>query len=103
MASPECETRCSVTNISHCQELEYEAILPTPTTTTTTQSISLAGRLTEVTRTLQTTLYSPATLTQRQSQAQQEPSHQPGVGQISQIIQNVLLNLIGGGLLGEVV
>merc|ERR1712227_555264 len=34
------------------------------------------------------------------SPAQVSPVSGPGVGQISQIIQNVLLNLIGGGLLG---
>ena len=95
--------------ISHtnsvCQELEYDAILPTPTLTTAVQSLSLGGRVTEVTRTVETTLYSPATITHRQTQDQLGPSvsqhHQPGVGHISQIIQNVLLNLIGGGLLGE--
>ena len=90
---------------SLCQELEFAAILPTPSLSTSVHTVSLGGgRLTEVTRSLQTTVYSPATLTHRHSQAHIQPSgpqQQPGVGNISQIIQNVLLNLIGGGLLGE--
>jgi len=85
-------------------ELEFDAILPTPSLSSSVQTVSLGGRVTELTRTLETTVYSPSTLTLRQTQTQEqrppagEPS--PGVENISQIIQNVLLNLIGGGLLG---
>ena len=56
-----------------------------------------------MTETLETTNYSPSTLTTRQTESQVAPSLPggEGVGQISQIIQNVLLNLIGGGLLAS--
>ena len=66
-------------------------------------SLSLGGRVTEVTRTLETTNYSPSTITTRKTETQVAPSlpEGGGVGQISQIIQNVLLNLIGGGLLAS--
>ena len=56
-----------------------------------------------MTRTLETTNYSPSTITTRKTETSVAPSlaEDGGVGQISQIIQNVLLNLIGGGLLAS--
>ena len=56
-----------------------------------------------MTETLETTNYSPSTITTRKTETQVAPSLPVGggVGQISQIIQNVLLNLIGGGLLAS--
>ena len=58
-----------------------------------------------MTETLETTNYRPSTVTTRQTQQTQLAPSLPGtgagVGQISQIIQNVLLNLIGGGLLAS--
>ena len=56
-----------------------------------------------MTETLETTNYRPSVLTTRTTETQLAPSLPggAGVGQISQIIQNVLLNLIGGGLLAS--
>ena len=63
--------------------------------------------MTSLLETLETTLWraetvretvTPAPVTQ---QPLASPVAGPGVGQISQIIQNVLLSLIGGGLLGK--
>ena len=90
-----------------CQELTYAAILPTPSLTSSLVTVNIGGRLTSLLETLETTHWradqvtetvTPAPVTPEPVQA--SPVAGPGVGQISQIIQNVLLSLIGGGLLG---
>ena len=61
--------------------MEFDAILPSPHLSTTVQTVSLGGRVTELTRTLKTTVYSPSTLTHRETQTQalQPGSQGPGV------------------------
>lgn len=92
------------------QEYEYAAIVPTPSLTTTEHTVSIGGRLTTVVETLETTAYKADFVTHTQTETVQQDLEQispdgvsgPGVGQISKIIQNVLLNILGGGgLLGE--
>ena len=91
------------------QEYEYAAIVPTPTLTTTEHTVSIGGRLTTVVETLETTAYKADLVTHTQTETVQAVDQispdgvsGPGVGQISKIIQNVLLNILGGGgLLGE--
>jgi len=90
-------------------EFEYEAIVPTPSLSTSTHTLQLGGRQTQVLETLEVTAWRADTVTEtrvqtREAQASIDPSQveEGGVpGQITQIIQNVLLNLLGGGgLLG---
>ena len=83
--------------------------MPTPTLTTTEHTVSIGGRLTTVVETLETTAYTADLVTHTQTetvravdQISPDGVSGPGVGQISKIIQNVLLNILGGGgLLGE--
>jgi len=91
-------------------EYEYAAIVPTPSLTTTEHTVSIGGRLTTVVETLETTAYKADFVTHTQTETVQQDLEQispdgvsgPGVGQISKIIQNVLLNILGGGgLLGN--
>jgi len=86
-------------------EYTYDAILPTPSLSSAQVTVNIGGRVTTLEQTLETTAWRAdqvmVTVTPEPvSPAQVSPVSGPGVGQISQIIQNVLLNLIGGGLLG---
>ena len=88
------------------QEYTYDAILPTPSLSSAQVTVNIGGRVTTLEQTLETTAWRAdqvmVTVTPEPvSPAQVSPVSGPGVGQISQIIQNVLLNLIGGGLLGK--
>ena len=93
----------------HCcfvQEFTYDAILSTPSLTSSLVTVNIGGRVTSLMETLETTLWRADTVTETVTPAPVTPQPLPspvagpGVGQISQIIQNVLLSLIGGGLLG---
>lgn len=84
------------------KEYEYEAIQPTETYRTEDKEISIGGRRTSIVDTIYTTIYNVEKITARVTDApainQVEPEQ---VNQIGAILQNVILKLIGGGLLGN--
>jgi len=84
------------------KEYEYEAIQPTETYRTEDREISVGGRRTSIVDTIYTTIYNVEKITARVTDTpainQVEPDQ---VNQIGAILQNVILKLIGGGLLGK--
>jgi len=84
------------------KEYEYEAIQPTETYRTEDKEISIGGKRTSIVDTIYTTIYNVEKITARVTDTpainQVEPEQ---VNQIGAILQNVILKLIGGGLLGN--
>jgi len=84
------------------KEYEYEAIQPTETYRTEDKDISIGGKRTSIVDTIYTTIYNVEKITARVTDTptinQVEPEQ---VNQIGAILQNVILKLIGGGLLGN--
>jgi len=84
------------------KEYEYEAIQPTSTYRTEDREINVGGRRTSIVDTIYTTIYNVEKITARVTDSPArnhvEPEH---VNQIGAILQNVLLKLLGGGLLGS--
>jgi len=84
------------------KEYEYEAIQPTETYRTEDKEISVGGTRTSIVDTIYTTIYNVEKITARVTDTptinQVEPEQ---VNQIGAILQNVILKLIGGGLLGN--
>merc|ERR1712168_775760 len=84
------------------KEYEYEAIQPTETYRTEDKEISIGGKRTSIVDTIYTTIYNVEKITARVTDTpainQVEPEQ---VNQIGAILQNVILKLIGGGLLGK--
>jgi uncharacterized membrane protein len=84
------------------QETLYDAIHPTRTELTLTTSLLLAGaripRETTLLSTTHSTIYNVQTITQRHTEA--PASLTPDISHLGSIIQNVILGLLGGSLLG---
>ena len=83
------------------QEYEYEAIQPTRTFKTKDRELNIGGRKTTM-DTIYSTIYNVEKITARVTETptinQVEPEQ---ANQIEAILQNVILKLIGGGLLGN--
>lgn len=85
-------------------EYEIEAIQPTKTSSTEESTLRLGGRQTTVVNTIFSTIYNVETLTARTTETQAVSPHglasqAPEVHQIGAILQNVLLKILGSGLL----
>jgi len=84
------------------KEYEYEAIQPTRTYTTEERSLNIGGKRTSIIETIYSTIYNVEKITARVTETptiNQEESQD--VNQIGALLQNVILKLIGGGLLGK--
>jgi hypothetical protein len=83
-------------------EYQYEAIQPTRTSSTQDKSFKLGGRFTTVPHTVYSTIYNVEKITARVTETQSlaPTANAPDVSQIGALLQNVILKLLGGGLLG---
>jgi len=84
------------------KEYEYDAIQPTKTFTTEERELTIGGRRTSVVDTIYSTIFNVEKITARVTETptinQVEPEQ---ANQIGAILQDVILKLIGGGLLGN--
>jgi len=84
------------------KEYEYDAIQPTRTFTTEERELNIGGRRTSVVDTIYSTIYNAEKITARvtETPSVNHVEHEQ-VNQIGAILQDVILKLIGGGLLGN--
>lgn len=84
------------------KEYEYEAIQPTRTSTTEERNINIGGRRTSIVDTIYSTIYNVEKITARVTDTPSINNVEPeNVNQIGALLQNVILKLIGSGLLGS--
>eukprot|EP00092_Neocalanus_flemingeri_P011208 GFUD01012073.1.p1 GENE.GFUD01012073.1~~GFUD01012073.1.p1 ORF type:complete len:736 (+),score=107.13 GFUD01012073.1:247-2454(+) len=87
------------------KEYEYEALQPTRTYTIEERNLKIGGRRTSILDTIYTTIYNVEKITARITETPDISTINQGdpenVNQISNLLQNVILKLIGGGLLGN--
>jgi len=84
------------------KEYEYEAIQPTRTYTTEERNINIGGRRTSIIDTIYTTIYNAEKITARVTETPTANQAEPeNADQLAGLLQNVILKLIGSGLLGN--
>jgi len=82
------------------QETLYDAIHPTRTVVDTTSLLGQAARESEVISTQYSTIYNVQTVTVRNTASLASLAITPDITQIGSLLQNVILGILGGNLLG---
>jgi len=82
------------------EETLYDAIHPTRTVVDTTSVLALGSRDSELISTEYSTIYNVQTVTVRNTESLANLAINPDISQIGSLLQNVILGLLGGKLLG---